>query len=78
MTIDEIKQLDDNELFKVSLQRHKRGINKGEYTWDAKMAYAERQRRAGASGTLGMWKKKPGKFQADLDYYGYDNSVWYN
>lgn len=76
MTIDEIKQLNDEDLYKLSLQRYDKGIRKGRYTCEADFAYAERQRRAGVSGTLGLKPKKPDKFQADIDYYGATCLEW--
>lgn len=76
MTSKEIRQLNDKELHELSLQQYKKGKNKGKYTMEANLAYAERQRRAGVTGTLGVGKKKPNKFQADIDYYGSSCLEW--
>lgn len=70
MTIDEIKKLNSEELHKLSLQKYTSGKRKGCYTWEAQMAYGERQRRAGSQATIGAGVRRPSKFSADIDYYG--------
>ena len=69
MTIREIIQLPDDELYELSLQKDENG----RYTGAANAAYDERRRRSGVVRFEGV-AKKCGKYQADIDYYG--NSEW--
>lgn len=65
MTIQDIKNLPDEELYNLSLQKRPNG----NATWEANIAYMERQRRSGSQGNLGRGAKCS-KYQADIDYYG--------
>lgn len=71
MTIDEIRALDNEQLYYLSLQKYESGKRKGSYTNDAYLAYTERQRRAGVCGSIGGGYAKPNKYTADIDYYGF-------
>ncbi len=66
MTVNEINNLSDEELYSLSLQKDK----KGRYTDDANTAYAERQRRAGFVYYADV-PKNCSKYQNDFDYYGW-------
>lgn len=71
MTIEQIRKLEDNELYALSLVKDKLG----RYTDSANLAYAERQRRSGYI----HYDEVPStcsKYQADLDYYGSDEEWW--
>lgn len=65
MTLNEIRQLSDEELKRISGGKDKRG----NATWEAEMAHGERRRRSGIIQYANV-PTRCYKFQADLDYYG--------
>ena len=64
--IDKYKNMSDEELHKLSLQKNK----KGSYTREANMAYMERRRRSGIVQYEGV-ANRCGKYYGDFVYYGY-------
>lgn len=74
--------MNDEELYELSLQREnygkqpsKKRKKKHTYTHDADLAYAERYKRSGVVRYAGI-EKCCGKYQADIDYYGYEQDYY--
>ena len=66
MTVEEIRQLSDEELKRVSGGKRKNG----NASWEAEVAYGERRRRSGVVQYASV-PTRCSKYQADIDYYGF-------